>query len=91
MPVYELFVAPPGVLIACECEAHEGWHVERGVTLSLVDGEVILEGRGSGRTPTGLSACVDTAICPCGRAGTRLTNMEAISSARGHRQLAATA
>ncbi len=96
VPVYELFVGPGGVLVACECEAHEGWHVERGVTLSLVDGEIVLEGagpnaRGRAGTPTGLSACIDDEICPCGRAGTRLTNIQALASIRGRRQLAATA
>lgn len=91
VPVYELFVGPTGVLIACECETHEGWHVERGVTLSLVEGELMVEAPGLPDTPTGLGASIDTGICPCGRTGTRLTNIEALASRRGRRQLAATA
>lgn len=91
VPVYELFTGPGGVLLACECEAHEGWHVEPGVTLSLVEGEVMVEAAGLTVTRTGLGAGIDSGMCPCGRAGTRLTNIEALASRRSRRQLAATA
>lgn len=88
VPVYELFVGPGGMLLASECEAHEGWHVEPRAAFSLVKGELVLNAPGLSGAPTGLTASIDLELCPCGRSGMRLTNIEALAPAR---ELAATA
>lgn len=31
VPVYELLLSRDGTLLACECEAHSGWHLEPGM------------------------------------------------------------
>ena len=90
VPVYELFVARSGILLASECEAHEGWHVDPAVGFSVRDGELIVEGHGRSGARTGLSGAIRIELCACGRRGMRLTNIEALPNAQG-RTLAATA
>jgi hypothetical protein len=90
VPVYEIFIAPGGALAASECEAHEGWHLEPGATLSLVNGELVLDGFGRHSVHTGLSAFIEREPCACGREGARLMNVERYITQRAHR-LAATA
>src|SRR5256885_5075651 len=41
VPVYELFMSPAGTLLASECQAHEGWHVETHVKFTASDGELM--------------------------------------------------
>lgn len=88
VPVYELFMGRSGVL-ACECEAHDGWHVEPGLNFRVSNGELLVDGFGAKPMPTGLSGSIETAICPCGREGPRLTGVE--TCAAGPQRLAATA
>lgn len=78
VPLFELFVSAGGMLLASECEAHEGWHVESGAVFSLYDGELILDGPGLTGLGTGLTGRIDIEVCPCGRPGMRLTEIEAL-------------
>lgn len=91
VPVYELFVGPRGVLLASECEAHEGWHIEQGATFSAVEGEIVLETAKHGRSATGLTGRIESEPCACGRAGLRLIGVEPLALVRVRRALAAIA
>lgn len=72
VPVYELFLDLEGKLIASECEAHDGWHLESAATaVYLFNGELILDRRVYALR-TGLTGYVETALCPCGRSNPRL-------------------
>jgi hypothetical protein len=72
VPVYELFLDLEGKLIASECEAHDGWHIESMATaFYLFNGELILDRR-IDAVRTGLTGYVETALCPCGRSDPRL-------------------
>jgi hypothetical protein len=76
VPVYELFLATGGGLAASECETHEGWHVEPGVSFSLVNEELVLNGFGGKQLRTGLTGFLEQEPCACGRQGMRLMNVE---------------
>ena len=89
VPVYELLVGPRGMLLACECEAHDGLHVEAGATVSLLDRELAFATAGRPRVRTGISGRIETERCACGREGVRVMDIESEIPAR--RQLAATA
>lgn len=72
VPVYELFLDLDGKLIASECEAHDGWHIESmGTAFYLFNGELILDRRVDA-VRTGFTGYVETALCPCGRSTPRL-------------------
>lgn len=90
VPVYEAFMGPRAELLASECEAQDGWHVEPGAAFSLVDNELMLEAPGRGRIPTGFTARLATERCACGRQGMRLMDVE-LYSPPTIRRLAATA
>jgi hypothetical protein len=89
VPVYELLIGPRGTLLASECEAQDGWHVEPGAIFSRRNDELVLEAPGRGRVRTGITGHLDLERCACGREGTRLVGIAPLSSAT--RQLAATA
>lgn len=90
VPIYELIFAPPGILLASECVAHEGWHIEPGITASIHDGELLFEIRGRKAAHSGFTGELVTQMCPCGRSGLRLGNIA--TQPRGEaRQLAAIA
>lgn len=75
VPVYELFIDAAGKLIASECEAHQGWHVQPHVKVTTEGSKTILLSPGKSR-PLRLTARVQTGICPCGRAGCRILPAE---------------
>jgi hypothetical protein len=79
VPVYELFVDAKARLLASECEAHEGWHVESCASFSLLDGELILNAPGLSDLPTGLTGRIEIELCPCGRGGMRVLDVEALT------------
>jgi hypothetical protein len=57
VPVYELLLSDEGQLVASECEAHSGWHLEPGMQLeNRLDQAHNLE----------------TSICACGRTEPRI-------------------
>lgn len=88
VPVYELFIGRGGIL-AAECEANDGWHVDAGANFRSVDNELVFDGFGAKGTRTGLSGYVETAACACGRPGSRL--MDVTSCSAPQQRLAATA
>lgn len=73
VPVYELLLADDGTLLAAECEAQEGWHVESGVRFSSVNDQLWYSRRGR-QTGTGLMGMIEDEPCPCGRSGKRIVN-----------------
>ena len=91
VPTFELYLGPDNSLLAAECEAREGWHLEPGVECWSHDGELILDSPGNYGLRTGLTATVEEAACPCGRTTPRLMNIEAIERPALPRRLAASA
>lgn len=90
VPIFELYLGLDQSLLASECEAHEGWHVVRGVdSTTLETGELILDGAGNSGLSTGLRALVDRTTCPCGLTTPRILNIEPLES--GSHCLAASA
>ncbi len=91
VPVYELLMGTGGLVLAAECEAHEGWHLDNSAEFSIFGDELVL--RAPGYTPlrTGLTGFIETQPCPCGRAGSRLMHIESFEVGDVPRQLAATA
>lgn len=71
VPVYELYLGPNRQMLAHECEALEGWHVEPGAQFFLRAGHLALQTPGA-LYPTGLKSTLETTPCPCGRPGMRI-------------------
>jgi hypothetical protein len=91
VPVYELLVSTGGMLLACECEAQEGWHAQPYASFFVSHGEVLVDALRHKRLRTGLLGYVETAVCSCGRSGMRVMHAEAQGSNEVRRELAATA
>jgi hypothetical protein len=91
VPVYELLVSTGGMLLACECEAQEGWHAQPYASFFVSHGEVLVDALRQKRLRTGLLGYVETAVCSCGRSGMRVIHAEAQGSNEVWRELAATA
>jgi hypothetical protein len=101
VPIFELYLGPDNGVLAAECGAHEGWHLQPGAYCSHHNGELILDSPGNYGLCTGLAATIDDSACPCGQTTSRLMNVEAISrlayprkipaSAASQRRLAASA
>lgn len=73
VPVYETVLADDGALLASECEAQEGWHIESGVRFARVNDQLWYSRRGR-QTGTGLIGKIEDQPCPCGRPGQRILN-----------------
>jgi hypothetical protein len=91
VPIFELYLGPDNGLLAAECEAHEGWHLEPGIEFSRDEKELILDGPGNYGLRTGLTATLEDAACPCGGSTPRLVNIETIHKPPEPRRLAASA
>jgi hypothetical protein len=91
VPVFELFVGPDKTLLAFECEAHEGWHLEPGVELGAFGEELILDSPGNYGLRTGLSGRLLKETCPCGREAPRLMDITAVRPRSIARALSASA
>lgn len=92
VPVYELFVGADGAVLAGECEAHEGWHVEPGCRIYHGSGqEIIADSRRIKGIRTGLSGTIEREPCACGRGGIRLMEPKLRTANRSRLLLAATA
>jgi hypothetical protein len=78
VPLFELFMGPDKSLLAFECEAHEGWHLEPGVELRAFEDELILDSPGNYGLRTGLRGRVLKEACPCGRETPRLMDIMAV-------------
>lgn len=80
VPVYEVYVDEEAHVLAFECEAQEGWHVQNGVRFSSACGELLLE-RGSHMVRTGLNWVTVESACECGREGLRLLTPDGLAAA----------
>ena len=78
VPVYEVYVDESARILAFECEAQDGWHVQDGVRFASADGELLIE-RGVAMLRTGLNLRVEDGPCGCGREGTRLLEQSRIA------------
>jgi hypothetical protein len=91
VPVYELVAAPDGSLLAADCEAQDGWHVQPGVRAHLLNGELLFEASGMKSLQTGLSAELISEQCACGRSEPKIINIVRARRFSAMRRLAATA
>ena len=78
VPVFEQLLDDEGRLVAYECEAHAGLHVDTAVHHAFVDGEVLVNGR-----PTGVASREATGLCGCGRVEPRLVEASAVIRSLG--------
>ncbi len=91
VPVYELIVATGCRLLACECEAHDGWHVQEGAKPYLVKGELVYDAPPLTCAYTGFTGDIETQSCECGRQTVRLKNLRPYLPRPYERRLAAIA
>jgi hypothetical protein len=91
VPVYELIVVPGCRLLASECEAHDGWHLQPGTDAYQVKGEVIYDIPPARYLHSGFTGEIQTARCECGRPTNRLKNLTPCLPQPYDRQLAAIA
>jgi hypothetical protein len=91
VPVYELIVAPGCRLLAAECEAHDGWHLQPGASAYLVSGELVYDVPPATNLHTGFTGEIDAKPCPCGRPTVRLKNLGPCLPKAFERRLAAIA
>src|SRR5271170_7199552 len=83
VPVYELYVTGNGIILAGECEAHNGWHVNpKTARISKLAGEphVVLnrlgeDGREFQAVGMGFTADVTVEPCDCGQSTPRVVNL----------------
>lgn len=82
VPVFELFVAGDGVILAYECEAHEGWHVNtRAAQFVKLRGEPhlvlrrLLPDGGPSAVGVGFTGAVTRQPCACGLETERVVNL----------------
>jgi hypothetical protein len=78
VPVFELYIGPDNRVLAAECQAHEGWHLEPDTECWEHNCELIFDSPGNYGLCTGLAATIDSASCPCGKTTSRLLNIETI-------------
>jgi hypothetical protein len=91
VPVYELVSAADGSMLAADCEAQDGWHVQPGVRAHQLNGELLFETAGIKNLHTGLSAELISQPCACGRSDLKITNVVYSRRLPATRRLAATA
>jgi hypothetical protein len=72
VPVYELYLDESGVLLAAECEAQDGWHIQPGCWFVERHGELLLQSGRGVQARTGLPFAIETDACSCGRPGARI-------------------
>jgi hypothetical protein len=78
VPVFEQYLGPQNELVAEECEAHDGLHVNENDTIvELRSGELVFTPLLKLEYPvlriaTGVTAKLDRSLCPCSRPGLRL-------------------
>jgi hypothetical protein len=73
VPVFELYTDESRIL-AYECEAHDGWHMEAGSSLRIAGGELLFDANSGAGLRTGLTREIDIRPCACGRRGARLVH-----------------
>jgi hypothetical protein len=82
VPVYELLVGTTGMLLAAECEAHEGWHIQPGATFSAIEHKFAVNSAKSDSSSLTLNGYIEHEPCACGRPGDRIMVGETTSSAQ---------
>ena len=83
VPVFELYVTGNGIVLASECEAHNGWHVSpQTARISKLAGEphLVLNRLGSNNevfqaVGMGFAADVTPEPCECGQTTPRVVNL----------------
>jgi hypothetical protein len=81
LPVFELITEQNGAILASECDAHLGWHLEPGVVL----------GSRELSRKLGIDVCMNHPPCPCGRPGAYFLDGAACEAPAQPSRLAATA
>ena len=71
VPVYELYMGRDHKLLAAQCEAQDGWHIQPYARFTSEDGRLFYSNR-HGVVPTGLEGELVFATCACGRPGSRI-------------------
>jgi hypothetical protein len=90
VPVYELYIGPDRNLLAAQCEAQDGWHVQPCARFTSEGGQLFYSSRG-GEVSTGLEGDLVFATCGCGRPGARILLHGSSSIACDDPMMAATA
>jgi hypothetical protein len=91
VPLYEVVIAEDGNLLAVDCEADEGWHLQPGVRARLIDRELYFEVAGARPLSSGLEAAISSELCACGRSTVRISGMMPLPQHPANQLLAATA
>ncbi len=91
VPVYELLVTEDKELLAADCEAQEGWHVQPGVDAMLLDNELVLRTAAGKVSHTGQTAEIAAEACQCGRKTPRILKVERLRRPAEIRRFAAIA
>ncbi|MDQ2841522.1 MAG: hypothetical protein M3Y72_10895 [Acidobacteriota bacterium] len=91
VPVYELIIAPGCSLLASECEAQDGWHLQEGAHAYLVRGELVFDAPPLTGSHTGFTGSIEIKPCGCGRATVRLKDLAPYLPRPHERHLAAIA
>ena len=91
VPLYEVFTGLDNSILGYECELHEGWHLAPKVGFSELNGELMLDSPGVAGLHTALTGFITKDKCPCGRAGSRLLNVQPIHRLNMRSDWAATA
>ncbi|MGH9664160.1 MAG: hypothetical protein ACRD9L_07040 [Bryobacteraceae bacterium] len=83
VPAFEYVVGPAGGALAMECEAREGLHVvrERAV-FEMENGELLVTPLASSvaRLRSGWTCELTSGVCPCGRDGARLLDLQPLTA-----------
>ncbi len=92
VPIFGQIHGLGGELLAWECEAHEGYHIEEHCAIFELDGHgggpellatsLVGRRRPAIRLATGLTAGIEDATCGCGQKGRRLVNLRRRSLAK---------
>jgi hypothetical protein len=88
VPVYELLMSPDGKLLALECQAYEGWHVESQVKVMERNGEIFFAGKA---WQVSMKGHLTKRVCACGQTGIRILRRESGGMPQQVAALAATA
>lgn len=91
VPVYELVAAADGNMLAADCEAQEGWHLQPGVRARLLNRELIFETANVKDLRSGVTAELVSDPCACGRTALKVVNVERLRRPASIQRLAATA
>jgi hypothetical protein len=91
VPVYQLYMDTSGALLATECEAQEGWHIEGAARFSAENRELLLHSANGRPSRTGIYAYLEKRPCACGRTAMRIVELDRHAYAEAEPLLAAIA